>query len=151
MAKYQEVFGETQELFDQVIRERKLAELINITLLSNDTAKEIFKVTKANELLKFRTGDDVIIVINEKIFEQLNPEQRMIVAEEAISALSFNSDKDKFEIKKPDVITFSGVLRKYSYEKWEILNESIKTLYNVEKEVEDQTDSLTSKGEKKFS
>ena len=89
MAKYDEPFEETQDLFNTVIQERGMANQVNITILSNNTAKDLFKVNKANELLKFRTGDDVIIVLNEKIFDQLTTEQRLIVVEESLSSIHY--------------------------------------------------------------
>ena len=68
------------------------------------------------------------------IFEQLETWQKIVVAEESISGIVFDPEKDKLEIKTGDVSTFSGLLRKYGYERYEIVEESIKTLYNVEKE-----------------
>ena len=43
-------------------------------------------------------------------------------------------DFEKVIITKGDVVTYSGLLRKYGYDKYEVLRESIKTLYNAEKE-----------------
>jgi hypothetical protein len=142
MAKYTEVFEETQDLYNQLIESAGLSNYVNITLLANDKAKEIFKVNKANELLKYRTGDDIIIVLNEKVFDQLTPEQRVIVAEESLASIHFNTEKDRIEISKPDVVTFSGILAKHGFDNWNVLRESIKTLYNVEKQNEDESDSI---------
>lgn len=134
MAKFNEPFEETQALFDEKIIAAGLDQTVNITIVVNDSAKEIFKVNKANELLKYRTGDDIIIVLNEKIFDQLPAEHRHIVAEEALASIHFDAEKDKLIISKPDVITFSGVLSKFTFETWNVVRESIKTLYQAEKE-----------------
>lgn len=149
MAKYEEVFEETQELYTQVINQADLAPKINITILADNKAKDLFKVNKANDLLKFRTGDDVIIVLNEKIFDQLIPEQRLIVVEESLASISWDDEKDKLVITKPDVVTFSGVLAKHTFATWDALRESIKTLYAAEKQVEDETKAITEKAKKK--
>jgi hypothetical protein len=143
MAKYTEVFEETQDLYNQLIERAGLSNYVNITILANDKAKDIFKVNKANELLKYRTGDDIIIILNEKIFDQLTPEQREIVAEESLASIHFNTEKDKIEISKPDVVTFSGILAKHGFDNWNVLRESIKSLYNVEKQVEDESEAIT--------
>ena len=132
---YEEPFEETQTLYTQAIVAANLNH-VNITILTDNTAKEIFKVIKANKLLNYRTGDDVIIVINEKILDQLEPAQRLIVVEESIAGIVYDSENDSFEIKKPDVNTFSGVLSKHTYAVWNVLRESIKTLYQVEKDEE---------------
>lgn len=143
MAKYEEPFEETQDLYNQLIEQAGLSNFVNITILTNNKAREIFKVNKANELLKYRTGDDIIIVLNEKIFDQLTDEQRTIVAEESLSSIHFDSEKDRIVISKPDVVTFSGILAKHSFDKWNVLRESITTLYNAEKQEEDEVAAIT--------
>ena len=143
MAKYEEPFEETQDLYNQLIEQAGLSNFVNITILTNNKAREIFKVNKANELLKYRTGDDIIIVLNEKIFDQLTDEQRTIVAEESLSSIHFDSEKDRIVISKPDVVTFSGILSKHSFDKWNVLRESITTLYNAEKQEEDEVAAIT--------
>jgi hypothetical protein len=143
MAKYEEPFEETQDLYNQLIEQAGLSNFVNITILTNNKAREIFKVNKANELLKYRTGDDIIIVLNEKIFDQLTEEQRTIVAEESLSSIHFDSEKDRIIISKPDVVTFSGILAKHSFDKWNVLRESITTLYNAEKQEEDEVAAIT--------
>jgi hypothetical protein len=150
MGKYEEPFEETQDLYNQLIQKADLSNFINITILTNNKAKDIFKVNKANELLKYRTGDDIIIVINEKIFDQLSPEQRMIVAEESLASIHFDAEKDKLVITKPDVVTFSGVLRKYTFTTWNTLKESIDSLYQSNKRDEDEASSSTTPKKNKF-
>lgn len=135
-SNFDEVFEETQTLYTQAILAAGLNGLVNITVLADNKAKEIFKVNKANKLLQYRTGDDVIIVLNEKIFEQLEPAQRLIVVEESLSAISFDIEKDILEVKQPDVKTFKGVLKKHTYATWEVVQESITTFYQMEKDEE---------------
>ena len=149
MAKYEDPFEETQDLYNQVINQADLANSINITILADNKSKDLFKVNKANELLKFRTGDDIIIVLNEKIFDQLTPEQRLIVVEESLASISYDSEKEKLIITKPDVVTFSGVLAKHTFIVWDQLRESIKTLYAAEKQAEDEAKAITENAKKK--
>jgi TRAP-type C4-dicarboxylate transport system substrate-binding protein len=142
MAKYEELFEDFQKLFKEVISDAGLERFMTITVLANNKAKEIFKINKANELLKHRTGDDVIIVINQKIFEQLTEEQQKIVVEEAIAYISFDSENDKVVITKPDFMAHSGILRKYGFETIEVVRESIKSIYQAEKEAEDESEAI---------
>ena len=150
MAKYEEPFEDTQDLYNEVIQAAGLNQFINITVLVNNKAKDLFKVNKANELLKYRTGDDIIIVLNEKIFEQLTPEQRRIVVEESLAGIHYDTENDKLVITKADVVTFSGILSKYSFDIWNVLQESVKTLYNAEKQMEDEAAASTSKKAKAY-
>jgi hypothetical protein len=73
----------------------------------------------------------------------LTDEQRTIVAEESLSSIHFDSEKDRIIISKPDVVTFSGILAKHSFDKWNVLRESITTLYNAEKQEEDEVAAIT--------
>jgi len=131
MSKFIEIEGSTKELFDDLISKADLFPKVRIKLLGSSKQKEIFKVVKANEIVKYLTENDVVVIINDEIFDQLEDDQQMLVAEESIAGISYNHDKDKLEIRTPDVKTFSGILRKYSYEKYNVVQESIKTLYDV--------------------
>lgn len=133
MAKFDEPFEDTQALYDEKIKAVGLDQFINITVVVNNTSKELFKVNKANDLLKYRTGDDVLIVLNEKIFEQLTDAQKHIVVEDSLASIHFDSEKDRLVITKPDVIAYSGILSKFTFETWNVVRESIKTLYAAEK------------------
>lgn len=136
MAKYEQPFEDTQEIFNVAIDATGLQNYINITVLSNNKLKKIFDVIKANELLKFRTGDDVFIILNEKIFEGLTDEQKAIVAEQALAFISFDTENDKLVITKPDFLEHTGILSKYGFEIINVLKESIKTLYQAEEQDE---------------
>ena len=133
MAKFDEPFEDTQALYDEKIKAVGLDQFINITVVVNNTAKDLFKVNKANDLLKYRTGDDVLIVLNEKIFEQLTDAQKHIVVEDSLASIHFDTEKDRLIITKPDVIAYSGILSKFTFETWNVVRESIKTLYAAEK------------------
>jgi hypothetical protein len=150
MAKYEEVFNDTQDLYTKLIGDANL-ENINITILADNRAKKITTVIKANALMKFRTSDDIIIVLNEKIFEQLPEEQQIIIAEESLAGIFYNEEKEAVEIKKEDFTAFSGVIRKYSFETVETLRESVKSLYEVEKQAEDEAKNAKTSGKKQYS
>ena len=148
MAKFEEPFEDTQSLFNEVISDAGLDQFINVTLLANNRAKELFKINKANELLKYRTNDDVIIVLNEKIFEQLPDDQKRIVVEEAIAYVSYDSENDKVVISTPDFIAHSGILRKHTFDIIDVVRESVKALYQAEKQAEDEAKATSEKGKK---
>jgi len=143
MAKYEEPFEDTQSLFNEVIETTGLNNYMNINVLADNKAKDIFKVNKSNELLKYRTGDDVNIILNESIFDKLTNEQKRIVVEEAIAYISFDSEKDKVIITKPDFIAHSGILRKHTFNTVEVVRESVKTLYQAQEQEEEENVQTT--------
>lgn len=129
MANFEEVFEDTQELFNTFVDQIDNLREVNIKILANNRLKEIGKVIKASDLLKHMTNEDVIILLNETLFEQLSDEQKEMVIEELTAQIYFDSEKSKITIIKPDVNTFSLLLRKYGYDKYETLHESIKALF----------------------
>jgi hypothetical protein len=137
MAKYEEVFEDTKELFEGLVTSYNLDNYINIKYLSSTKLKEVGQAVKASDLVKYETKNDVYIVINEKVFDQLDEEQRLIMAEHIIAGISFNTEKDKLEMRKPDILAHSGVLKKYGVDKFLQVNEIVKLMFQQEKDVEE--------------
>jgi hypothetical protein len=150
MSKYKVPFNSTTDLYAQAMLTAGLTGNVNITVASLDTSKEIYKVKKTGDWEKYRTGDDVVIFLNENIFDKLPEPQRILVVEESLASISYDSEHDKVIISKPDVITFSGILSKYTFETWNVMRESVKTLYTVEKNEKDAAAILAKKAKKQF-
>lgn len=148
MSKFIEPHEETQNLYNQAIDNVGLGNFINITILVNDRLKTVFKLKKADEILQHRAGDDVIVIINEKIIDQLTPAQRVIVIEESLASISFDTEKNLMVITPPDFLAHSGIIRKHTFNTIEVLRESIKTLYAAEKQEEDERKAATAKAKK---
>ena len=139
MAEFYEPHEDTLSIFNGVISNKELDRVVSIAIRGNNKQKEIYSIQKSGELMKSETNKEVFIVVNELIFEQLEEVHQVLVAEEAITAIVFDVEKDKLSIKKGDVgITnrgaFSGILKKFTPEMYETVQESIKTLYSLEKE-----------------
>jgi hypothetical protein len=134
MAKFQEVFEDTQALFTNFVAQIDSLREVSIKVLANNTLKEISSVTKASEILKFMTEEDVIVQINEEVFEQLSPEQQLIVVEETIARIYFDMEKSKLKILKPDFTGFSGVIEKHGFTKVNELFITIKAVFAAREE-----------------
>ena len=139
MAEFYEPHEDTLSIFNGVISNKELDRVVSIAIRGNNKQKEIYSIQKSGELMKNETNKEIFIVVNEVIFEQLEEIHQVLVAEEAITAIVFDVEKDKLSVKKGDVgITnrgaFSGILQKFTPEMYELVQESIKTLYNLEKE-----------------
>lgn len=138
MAKFEEVFEDTQALFTNYVKDIENLRNVKIKVLANNRLKEITKVAKANDLLKFMTDEDVIVLINESVFENLDDEQKLMVVEEAVTRIYFDEEKEKEKVvlSSPDINTFSLLLRKYGYAKYETLHETIKAVFAQKEEEE---------------
>lgn len=126
MAKnYEEVFEDTLALFEKALSENQLEQHIKVKILADNSQKEIGKVVKANDLVKHLTEEDVIIILNELIFEKLEDEHKNMVVAELMASIYFDTEKAKVAIIKPDVHTYSLLLEKYTYAKYKTLLETI--------------------------
>lgn len=135
---YEQPFEDTQALFTQAILNADLTSRANISILVDNRQKTISKVSKCSPTEKFKTADDFNIFLNEKIFEQLTDEQKVLTVEETVACLTYDGEKDIVEKKDPDFKSFSGLLHRHTFPVINVLHESIRTLYATEKQLEDE-------------
>tara|TARA_R110000824_G_scaffold339530_1_gene526056 strand:- start:4091 stop:4543 length:453 start_codon:yes stop_codon:yes gene_type:complete len=143
MAKFEEVYEETIDVFKTHITKSNIPSFIKIKLLSNNTLKDFGSVTKSQDIIKFMTDYDVIIQINEPIFDQLQEDQKEYVVKDLLAHVVYDMEKDKLSIAQPDVTTFSGVLRQYDIDMYIGIKESIVTLLEEKKIQEDLAKQAT--------
>jgi hypothetical protein len=137
MAKFEEVFEDTLELFQKHINESSIPKFIKIKILSNNKIKKDFGlVNKSQDIVKYMTDYDVIIQVNEPIFDQLEDTQKEYIVNDLLAKIVYDMDKDKISIVNPDVSTFSGVLRKYGIDTYQSIKESIAVLLE-QKQIEE--------------
>ena len=142
---YTDVSTDTQKLFNRLIDGADLQRVINIKLLGSNELKLIGKVVKANDLLKFMTDNDAIILINEVIFEKLEQDQKELVAQELIAYLSYDFEKAKLVITQPDVNTFSLLLKRVGSDKYLQIQEVIRLAYEQLKDKESENSESNKK------
>lgn len=134
MAKFEEVFEDTQKLFDEIMVKTELDRVLTIKLYANNTQKTLSSLKKESELGKLNTGIDVYIVLNEEIFDELPEPFKLLAVEEIISQIEFNPESGAIKLNKGDFQTPSGFLEKYGEDTVVSLKESIKSLYSAAKE-----------------
>jgi len=116
MANFEEVYEETQTLFNAEIESSMIPRDIRIKIVSNDKLKMVKsfgEVKKQSELNKFIGGYDIIIVVNDYVFDQLEPKQKQYIVKDIIGSIQYDMDKDKINIVKHDVSFFSGIASNY--------------------------------------
>jgi len=82
------------------------------------------------------------MVINESVFNELPPDLKRMAIDEALAGVTV-SESGALSDEKPDFCTHTGVLQKYGGDKTIVLHESIKTLYTVQKQKEDEAKAQT--------
>ena len=129
MAKFEEVYEDTLSLLQKHIDQTSIPRMVKIKILSNDAIKKEFgKVSKTNDIVKFMTDYDVVIQVNEPIFDQLEDKQKEYVVRDLLAQIVYDMEKDKISIVSHDITTFSGVLRNFDIDTYLSIKESIITL-----------------------
>lgn len=127
--KYNFIDGEVEQLFNEVLNETTIPQWVEFRLISNDKLKEPYQIRKVNEIFEFITGGiNIIVVLNEVIFDGLTDELKKILFHEIVAGVVVN-DNDKITINRHDFNTYTGMLNKYG-EKLIELKEVIKSLYD---------------------
>lgn len=143
MAKFDELFDDVQEVFDNAVNRTTLERQVKIKIVANDKLKEIYKVVKTNDLTKYLADDiDVVIIVNQFIFDQLEDGMKDIVVDEALAYINFDPEKDKVSLGKPDLNTFTPIIMKHGFESYVRVQETLKSLFDKKRETDDETESI---------
>lgn len=136
---YDNPSDKTIKSFDDVLVTMDLERFgVTTKIIINDKQKEVIKIKKLTPDIKFALGDDLLITVNEYILDRLPEVEKNMHIQEMLTGVWFNAETDKLIIEQPDVKTYSGFLQKFGYEKYEVMKESIKTLYIAKKDEDDQ-------------
>lgn len=137
--QYDEVHADVQAEFDSVIATTDFeAQGISIEVLGDENQKkDVIKVKKVDDINYHRHKVDVFLTVNQGIFEQLTPEQKVLAIEDALATFYYNHDREMIATSPVDVKTHSLLLRKHSYDNYEVFQESLRTLF-AKKEAENK-------------
>lgn len=127
---YQEVHADIKGEFDSIIVRLELDNFMNIRVLGDEKQKkDVIKVKKIDDLNYHLHKEDIVLTVNQTVFEQLPADLKVIAIEDVLASISFNKEKDAIQTNPVDVKTHSLVLSKYGYDRYHVLQESVKTLF----------------------
>jgi|TARA_R110000851_G_scaffold251971_5_gene404506 hypothetical protein len=132
MAKWGEPSDETFSEVNQVLINSGLDNLINTKIIINDEQKKkVIVVKKIPANISFAFNNDLLITVNESIFDELPPLQKRLCIEEALAGTHHNGNN--IVVGTPDTNTYHSFLEKHGYDKFLVMEESIKSLYETQK------------------
>lgn len=134
MAKFEEVFESTQELFNEVLRDSGLDVVLRTKILRVEKQKDMISPKKASPIVKYLNDIDVIFTVNDEVFDRLSDINKRYLVEEAVTKVGFNPENEKITIIKGDVDTFNLLLRKYSLDIYESMKMNISQVLQEIKE-----------------
>jgi len=142
MAKFEQASEDVEKLFDEVRNNTSIPHWVEFRVLCNNKQKgDPCKIFKTNDLIETLTeGVNFAVVFNEKIFTQLPEDMQIMAIDECLAGVGI-SDSDALSLEKPNFNTHTGVLQKYGHDPIIRLKESVKSLYDSEKQKEEQEKS----------
>lgn len=138
------IFETAQEIINLVQDEFKKTGLpqmgITLKVVSVTKQKQILKVAKASSTIEFlgKLNDAVILYIYEEAFDRMDDENRRLLIEDALSTISYDSDKDKIIITQPQINITIGGNAKYGERLVNACEISVHIMEEIEEESKDK-------------
>ena len=147
------------ELSDYIIEyfkelEEKLSIPINIKYVfqADTKQKTLIKIIKINDRYScLLNNSDLLISFNEDYFDAFDEEARNILIDQELALLEFDLEKGSIKIGRADLITSSGVIKRYGVDAVERANQ-VRDLWNkqqADKESENRANSSSGRKYKK--
>lgn len=147
---FEEISDDVRLVFDEIVAKTDLGNLMNIYYCSVPRQKGVVKVSKLNPIgeMVSKRPMTIVITVVEKIFERLNPKQQQMIAEDVISQVSYDYDKDKIVIESPAITMNVSTWQKYGDELANAYETSYHTAQMIEEEEKER--KAAEKEAKKF-
>lgn len=118
MAKFFELSDENQNYFVDEWNENGLYNFIDLKLLGVNKAKDVIKVQKTNPQAEYlgKCPDSVTCTVYEAAFDRLDDKAKKLLVKDALSVVSYDSEKDKINVGCPLIIVTIGGRAKYGEE-----------------------------------
>jgi hypothetical protein len=148
MAKFETASDEVVNLFDSIRNKTTINKFVRFEILCNNKQKnDCIKIIKMNDLVETLTnGINFAVVVNEEIFDQLTDDQKEMAINECFAGVSV-SETDTVSLEKPNFSTYRGILERYGHDQIIVLHESVKSLFDLKKQKEDE-EKATTKGKR---
>ena len=117
------------EYFDELEKKLSLPVDIKYVYQADDKQKTLIKIIKVADRYSTLLKADLLISFNEDYFDAFDDEAKNILIDQELALLEFDLEKGTLKIGKPDLITSSGIVKRYGVEAVERANQ-VRDLFN---------------------
>jgi hypothetical protein len=135
IVKYYEISEETIGIFSEIVRKKVLND-VAFHFIGNSSQKTVCKISKLSDQYEYMLNKHILVSINEELMVKFDDESINILFEQEIDKISFNIETGKVKLIKPDIATFSSLIKKWGIEKISRANQ----LADITKELTVSTD-----------
>lgn len=134
MERYYELGNDTIQKIDEYISKFSSSPYrLEYAFIGDNKLKDLLKITKINDTFLFITKKQVLITVNESIWDVLDESDIEILVREQINMLIVDLDSGKIKIEKPTFNSSKSIIEKYSFEEVMRVKELVKlTLQQAE-------------------
>lgn len=116
ISKFYELSEDTISVFNEIVRKKCLND-VAFQFMGNDSQKMVVKISKLADQYEYLLNKHILVSINEVLMAQFDDESISILFEQEIDKISFDLEKGKVKLVKPDISTFSSLIKKWGIEK----------------------------------
>lgn len=139
--QYHELSDYIVEYFKELEEKLTIPLHIKYVFQADTKQKTLIKIIKINDRYSCLLNNaDLLISFNEDYFDAFDDEAKNILIDQELALLEFDLEKGSIKIGKPDLITSSGVIKRYGVDAVERANQ-VRDLWNqqqAEKEAENK-------------
>jgi len=130
MAKddFRELADYIQEFFEEMQNKLNLPVDLKYAYQAYEKQKALISIKKVPDNYSVLIDADLLITFNEDFFDAFDDDSKRILIDQELAKIEFNTEKGTLKIVKPDLVTSSAIIKKYTLEKVERANQ-VKDLY----------------------
>lgn len=114
---FSDITEDTEKFFQAVLKKINQPFVLKFKTINHSKLKTAVKVQKVADVYQYITKADIIVYFNEEIFDKLDDGAKEILLRQELDKVAVNGDNGKIKLVKPDMVTFSGILKKFGFEK----------------------------------
>src|SRR5574344_467464 len=115
MNKISDIRDDVQDFAEEVIEKNHLENLADFIFLGLEQQKTMVKAARANPTNEWlaKTDNVIILYFDQKLYDLLDVEAREILILNALSGLSYDSEKARTKLEQPELQISVGCYEKY--------------------------------------
>lgn len=130
------------EYFDDLKKNLSIPVDVKYVYQADDKQKTLIKIIKIVDRYSVLLGADLLVSFNEDYFDQFDDEAKNILIDQELALIQVDYDKGTFKIGRPDLITSSGIIKRYGVEAVERANQ-VRDLLNQQMEDKESENKQT--------
>lgn len=114
--KYQEISADAEELFESVLKKMAMPFDVSFQLVCCNTQKNLIKLSKVSDIYSYLTKKQVLVIFNDYFVTTLDKISAEILVQQELDKIDFDTNNGTIKLKKPELSTSVGVIKKYGIE-----------------------------------